>query len=299
MDSVEIIDIFLSNLWLEYGCSDNTIAAYRYDLKIFNTWLNSQKLNIVDVSEANILDYLAVLHDKNLRASSTARFCATIRKFYTHLFLNNYRSDNPTINLTVPKIGRSLPLSLTEVEVENLLKAPNLNKPLEIRDKAMLELLYACGLRVSELTTLNLSSINFKMGALRIIGKGNKERLIPLGEVAEKYLKLYLNNVRQNLIGMENNSQVFLNLKKTTKTSITRQAFWYRIKHYAKRANISKNITPHVLRHSFATHLVNNNADLRVVQLLLGHSSLNTTQIYIHVAKERLKKMHKMHHPRG
>tara|TARA_R110002072_G_scaffold7918_2_gene42052 strand:- start:12505 stop:13440 length:936 start_codon:yes stop_codon:yes gene_type:complete len=298
-----IIEQFLDNIWLEYGLSDNTIISYRYDLKKFTKWLNQQNLALVDINEEDIKKYLEYRYGENLSSKSTARFCASLRKFFNYLILSKLRDNDPTKNLIIPKISRNLPTSLTEEEVELLLNEPKDNSSLEIRDKAMLELLYACGLRISELINLTVNQIDFNQGALRVIGKGNKERLVPIGNMAEQYLKKYLNSARVNLLTnyLDNSHYLFIGggNKRSIHGAITRQAFWYRIKHYSLRANISKNISPHVLRHSFATHLINNNADLRVVQLLLGHSSLSTTQIYIHVAKERLKNMHKIHHPRG
>ena len=298
-----IVDKFLDNIWLEYGLSDNTISSYRYDLKNFIKWLDSQDLNLSKATDSDIKRYLEFRHDKKLSSKSTARFCASLRKFFNFLILSNLRLDDPTNELIIPKISRDLPESLTEQEVEILLSEPKTNIDLEMRDKAMLELLYSCGLRVSELINLKIEQIDFNQGSIRILGKGDKERLVPIGDVAEQSLKNYINIARPNLLEKlkSNNSFLFITSgnKKSKDGKITRQAFWYRIKHYSTRANILKNISPHVLRHSFATHLVNNNADLRVVQLLLGHSSLSTTQIYIHVAKERLKNMHKIHHPRG
>jgi len=299
-----LVEQFLDNIWLEYGLSDNTISSYRYDLKKFIEWLDSINLFLKDISEADIKSYLELRSKKEFSAKSTVRFCASLRKFFNYIILSNLRSDDPTKNLIMPKISRDLPDSLTESEVEQLLNEPKDNLALEARDKAMLELLYACGLRISELINLTVDQIDFTQGSLRIIGKGNKERLVPLGRTAERYLKIYIEKYRKELLDKypkDNIKFLFISAgnKKSLTGKITRQAFWYRIKHYSLRANILKNIYPHSLRHSFATHLVNNNADLRVVQLLLGHSSLSTTQIYIHVAKERLKHIHKTYHLRG
>lgn len=303
-NNTKIVEQFLDSIWLEYGLSDNTISSYRYDLKKFSEWLSLKELYLKDINESDIKSYLAFRNEKEFSAKSTARFCASLRKFFNYLILSNLRSDDPTKNLIMPKIPRELPDSLTELEVEQLLNEPKDSLALEVRDKAMLELLYACGLRISELINLTVDQIDFIQGSLRILGKGNKERLVPLGMAAEKYVKIYINNHRKELLDsyrIDNIKYLFVSggNKKSLSGKITRQAFWYRIKHYSIRANIIKNISPHTLRHSFATHLVNNNADLRVVQLLLGHSSLSTTQIYIHVAKERLKHIHKTYHPRG
>lgn len=299
-----LVEQFLDSIWLEYGLSDNTISSYRYDLKKFTEWLSLKELYLKDINESDIKSYLAFRNEKEFSAKSTARFCASLRKFFNYLILSNLRSDDPTKNLIMPKIPRELPDSLTESEVEQLLNEPKDSLALEARDKAMLELLYACGLRISELINLSVDQIDFIQGSIRILGKGNKERLVPLGRAAEKYIKIYIEKYRKELLDSyrsENIKYLFVSggNKKSLSGKITRQAFWYRIKHYSIRANIIKNISPHTLRHSFATHLVNNNADLRVVQLLLGHSSLSTTQIYIHVAKERLKHIHKTYHPRG
>jgi integrase/recombinase XerD len=286
---------FLQYLYLEQGVSEHTVAAYRYDLIHFITWLSGYDL--LAIGSAQIQGYLSHRFEKGLSARSTARFLSSIRRFFGYAHAQGLRQDNPCQLLVTPKWGRPLPKALTEAEVERLLQVPDITHGIEFRDKVMLELLYACGLRISELIGLELSMLNIQQGVLRVIGKGNKERLIPMGEEACYWIQRYLKEVRSVLLS-KGIVSVFVFVDRQG-VPMTRQAFWYRVKHYAKRLGLSKSISPHVLRHSFATHLVNHDADLRVVQLLLGHSSLSTTQIYIHVAKTRLLAIHAAHHPRG
>lgn len=289
------IDHYLDAMWAEKGLSANSLAAYRRDLTAFADWQITHGRTLMDASRADIADYLAALSHKSSR--SIARLISCLRGFYQFQCRENKLTTNPTLTIATPSIGRPLPTLLTEHNVENLLATPNTDNPLELRDRSMLELLYATGLRITELVTLQLQQINIAQGVVHVTGKGNKERLIPIGEEALIWLNRYYKHSRPLLARLGAlNEAVFLSQHGNR---MTRQAFWYRVKGYAQRANIHKPLSPHTLRHAFATHLINHGADLRVVQLLLGHSDLNTTQIYTHVAQERMKVLHKMHHPRG
>ncbi len=294
----QLIDTFLDALWAERGLSENTMSAYRTDLSGFARWLKSDNsaLTLLAANRENLLAYLAYRVKEGAKPRSTARLLSSMRRFYQYLVREERLSEDPSSRIDAPKLGRSLPKSLSEVEVEALLESPDTSEVLGLRDKTMLEMLYASGLRVSELITLQLSMVNLRQGVVRIIGKGNKERLVPLGEESIQWLERYLEHSRPQLIKNKPSDFLF-----TTRRggSMTRQAFWYIIKRYANTAKIEQGLSPHTLRHSFATHLLNNGADLRVVQMLLGHSDLSTTQIYTHVATERLKEVHKTHHPRG
>ncbi|MBT3625435.1 MAG: site-specific tyrosine recombinase XerD [Gammaproteobacteria bacterium] len=292
-----LIDRFLDALWLEKGLSDNTLKAYRGDLEKFGDWAQRQAKSIIAIRREDILQYLSYRMGKGLKARSTARCLSCLRALYRYLLREKMLSDDPTLRVENPKLGRPLPETLTEQDVERLLAAPDTNTSMGVRDRTMLEVLYACGLRVSELTNLQLSEINLRQGVIRIVGKGSKERLVPMGEesivwvsryLAEARLELLKKNLAQNCVFPSNRG-----------VAMTRQAFWYRIKAHAQTAGIQKKLSPHTLRHAFATHLLNHGADLRVVQLLLGHSDLSTTQIYTHVAQHRMKELHERHHPRG
>ncbi len=281
------LDNFINRLWLEEGKSDHTRSAYRSDLKHFITWLHTQGKALPECLNTDIQHYLAMKLESGSQSKTIARCLASLRKFFIYCH-QNHGLENPTQGIDSPKLGQSLPNTLSERDVEALLNAPDIETPLGLRDRTMLELLYASGLRISELVSLQRSQINLNQGVIRVTGKGNKERLVPLGEVAVNWLKRYGSH----------DSHEYL-FPGTQGQPLTRQAFWYRIKHYAKLADIQSPLSPHTLRHAFATHLINHGADLRVVQLLLGHSSLSSTQIYTHVAKERLKVLHQKHHPRG
>ena len=294
-ESKEIIDLFLDSLWMERGLSKNTLFAYRSDISKYARWLQNQGINITKAGPQNILAYLASTENKSTR--TVARNLSSLRRLYEYLSKEDKVKQNPIKNVEAPRLGRSLPKSLTENEVESLLDAPNTNQPLGLRDKTMLEIIYGTGLRVSELITLTLHQINLRQGVVRVMGKGNKERLVPLGEISTEWLEKYLAHGRNEILG-ENNSTDTLFPSKRGK-SMTRQTFWHIVKRHAIVAGIKKNISPHMLRHAFATHLINHGADLRVVQMLLGHSDISTTQIYTHVARERLKDIHSKHHPRG
>ncbi len=294
-ESKEIIDLFLDSLWMERGLSKNTLFAYRSDISKYARWLQNQGINITKAGPQNILAYLASTENKSTR--TVTRNLSSLRRLYEYLSKEDKVKQNPIKNVEAPRLGRSLPKSLTENEVESLLDAPNTNQPLGLRDKTMLEILYGTGLRVSELITLTLHQINLRQGVVRVMGKGNKERLVPLGEISTEWLEKYLAHGRNEILG-ENNSTDTLFPSRRGK-SMTRQTFWHIVKRHAIVAGIKKSISPHMLRHAFATHLINHGADLRVVQMLLGHSDISTTQIYTHVARERLKDIHSKHHPRG
>jgi len=288
------IDRFLDAQWLERGLSRNTLEAYGRDLGQFDRWLDRASLLAVD--RATIEAYLAnrLVHRQSAR--STARLLSCLRSFYRYLLRESEIPVDPTLNIDSPKLGRPLPKSLSEVDVERLLEAPDSGDFLELRDRAMLELLYASGLRVTELVTLQLGQVSMSQGVVRVMGKGSKERLVPTGEEALAWLRDYCVQSRPLLLRGKVSEVLFPSRRGS---AMTRQTFWYRVKLYALRAGIDTSLSPHTLRHAFATHLINHGADLRVVQLLLGHSDLSTTQIYTHVAQERMKALHAEHHPRG
>ena len=294
--STKIIDQFIDHLWLEDGLSKNTLNSYRLDLNLFSQWLNKDlEKNILDVSQADIQEYLAFKFPTS-KSRSIARLLATLRRLFRYLLRENKIIIDPTLEIQSPKIPKSLPKSLSEEDIESLLAAPNLKKPSGLRDKAMLELLYACGLRVSELVNILLTEISLTEGIVRVTGKGSKTRLVPMGEEAVDWIKKYINEGRKDILKQQSSKYLFVTLRGK---AMTRQAFWYLIKRYSILAKINKPMSPHILRHAFATHLINHGADLRVVQVLLGHSDISTTQIYTHVARERLKNLHESHHPRG
>jgi len=291
-----LIAQFLDHLWLEKGLSDNTRASYRRDLNHFACWLNRHQLGLGEVVRADLQRYLLWRVEQQLRPTSTARLLSTLRGFYRYLLREGQIEADPTLNIDSPRRGRPLPKTLTEAEVELLLAAPDTSTALGLRDRTMLELLYASGLRVSELVGLCLEELNHRLGVLRIVGKGDKERLVPVGEEALAWLRRYLRDGRPELQRDPRVEALFLSQRGQ---AMTRQTFWYRVRRYALEAGIDKPLSPHVVRHAFATHLLNHGADLRVVQMLLGHSSLSTTQIYTHVANARLQALHREHHPRG
>ncbi len=291
-----LIDRFLESLWLEKGLSAHTRAAYRSDLALFNGWLQARDVQLADAGRELILDHLAWRLNEGYKARSTARLLSGLRGFYRFLLREQLISRDPTLQVDLPQLGRPLPKSLSEADVEALLAAPELDDPIGLRDRAMLEVLYACGLRVCELIGLTLEQVNLRQGVLRVFGKGSKERLVPLGEEAIAWIERYSKEARPFLLDGKPSDVLFPSLRGE---QMTRQTFWYRIKHQAKVAGISKSLSPHTLRHAFATHLLNHGADLRVVQMLLGHSDLSTTQIYTHIARARLQELHAQHHPRG
>ena len=292
-----LIETYLDALWLEKGLSDNTLVSYRRDLSQYGKWLCQHAVSdLLAADHAALLKYLGWRTRMGRSPRSSARFLSCIRGFYRYQVREGVLSTDPSLDIDSPKLGRPLPKSLSEREVEQLLAAPDLDKPLEFRDRTMLELLYASGLRVSELISLELSQIGFNQGIVRVMGKGNKERLVPMGEEALDWLQRYMQGTRMELLGNVPSAVLFLSRRGQ---QMTRQAFWYRIKIYARRVPIKSSLSPHTLRHAFATHLLNHGADLRVVQLLLGHSDLTSTQIYTHVARERMTELHAEHHPRG
>ncbi|WP_438970135.1 site-specific tyrosine recombinase XerD [Methylophaga sp.] len=287
---------FLDSLWLESGLSQNTVEAYRRDLLAFAAWLAQFDTDLAAATQPDIQRYQSLRMREGRKVRSEARLLSTLRRFYRYLIREGIRDSDPTAQLESPRLGNPLPDSLTEQEVDDLLAQPDINEPLGLRDRTMLEVLYASGLRVSELVSLKQEQVNMRQGLVRCIGKGNKERLVPMGEEALDWLQQYLYESRPGLLNGKVTDDMFPTRRGK---AMTRQAFWYIIKRYAKQAQIQKTLSPHTLRHAFATHLINHGADLRVVQLLLGHSDLSTTQIYTHVAKERLKQLHGQHHPRG
>jgi len=291
-----VIDRFLDALWLEKGLSDNTRDAYRSDLALFNGWLDERSVRLVEAGREVILDHLAWRLANDYKARSTARLLSGLRGFYRFLLREGAIAVDPTLRVEMPHLGRPLPKALSEADVEALLAAPDTGDPLGLRDRAMLEVLYATGLRVTELVSLRLEQINPRQGVLRTFGKGNKERLVPLGDEAMHWLERYLRQGRGLLLGDKASDVVFPSLRGD---QMTRQTFWHRIKLHAKTTGIASSISPHTLRHAFATHLLNHGADLRTVQLLLGHTDLSTTQIYTHIARARLQELHAQHHPRG
>ena len=291
-----IIDEFIDHLWLEDGLSKNTLNSYRFDLELFSAWLNkSLKKNILDVSQADIQEYLAFKFPTS-KSRSISRLLATLRRLFRYLLRENKINIDPTLEIISPKIPKSLPKILSEEEVELLLNTPNVKTISGLRDKAMLELLYACGLRVSELVSILLTELSMSDGVIRVTGKGSKTRLVPMGEEAVDWMKKYINESRNDILKKKTSKYLFITIRGS---AMSRQGFWYLIKRYSIIAQINKPMSPHMLRHAFATHLINHGADLRVVQMLLGHSDISTTQIYTHVARERLKNLHRSHHPRG
>lgn len=290
------LQLFLDKLWLQQGVSQHTLAAYRSDLSHFQQWLSEHhNCALPAVQRAHFEAYLAYLHHAKRHPRSQARFLSAARKYFRWLLQQGHRSDDPTAHLTSPKQPAALPKSLSEADVNQLLAAPDTASAIGLRDKAMLELLYATGLRVSELVALQLNQVSMRQGLVRIVGKGNKERLVPLGEEALEWLGQYLRYSRPELARGQHDV-VFVSNRGG---QMTRQTFWHRIRQYAVLAGLPNDISPHRLRHAFATHLLNHGADLRALQMLLGHSDIATTQIYTAVAKARLKQLHELHHPRG
>ena len=295
-DSRRLLLQFSDMLLVERGLSKHTVSAYETDIKLFALHLQSaSNVSIKNANRADIMGFLGVRVESGGSARSAARMLSALRRFYGFLLRERFVSEDPTVLIDAPTIGRPLPSTLSETEVRKLLSAPVISTDIGLRDRAMLELLYACGLRVTELVSLNVDQVNLQQGVVRVWGKGNKERLVPMGEAASDWIERYTRDARDNLVkGLT--STLFLSLRGR---EMTRQSFWHRIKAHGLAAGINAHLSPHTLRHAFATHLVNNDADLRVVQLLLGHSDLSTTQIYTHVARERLKYIHAAHHPRG
>ena len=290
----DLIDQFIDFYWLTTGASKNTLSAYRSDLKIFSKWLNNNSL--IDVDKKQIQDYFSYRKDSNISASTQSRMLTCLHSFYQYLSDKQNLKIDPTEQLDYPKLEQKLPVFLNVQEVERLLEAPNSKSLFGQRDRAMLELLYSCGLRVSELINLSYHNINLKDEFIRIHGKGNKERLLPMGEIAIDYLTKYELNSRPVLLKNGQSDSYFLSNRGR---AMSRQNFFYIIKDYASKAGIDKPLSPHSLRHAFATHLVQKGADLRSVQLMLGHSDISSTQLYTHIQNAQLKAQHQKHHPRG
>ena len=296
-NDMALIERFLDTMWMERGLSENTLASYRNDLVKLLQWLEDNHYKCASISAMGLNEYQAYLVDKEYKQTSRARMLSALRRFFQYLHREKIRGDDPTALLMSPKLPQRLPKDLSEDQVNDLLEAPNVDDPLELRDRAMLELLYATGLRVTELVSLTMENLSLRQGVVRVTGKGDKERLVPMGENAVDWIQTFLDQGRPALLGEKSSDVVFPSKRAR---QMTRQTFWHRIKHYAVIAGIDTDkLSPHVLRHAFATHLLNYGADLRVVQMLLGHSDLSTTQIYTHVATERLKQIHQEHHPRS
>lgn len=289
------IDSFIDQLWLEDGLSPNTLASYRNDLKGFAEWAGKQAPSLWQVQSHHVQAYLAHRFPQ-VKVRSINRLIATLRRFYRYALLANLVTQDPTLHIEAPKMPKQLPKTMSESQVEDLLHAPDVNTPLGMRDRAMLELLYASGLRVSELVNITIAEVSTQDGVVRVTGKGSKTRLVPMGQEAAEWIDRYLRQARAEILKGSLSYAVFVTNRGD---AMTRHAFWHLIQRYALQAGISQHISPHVLRHAFATHLLNHGADLRVVQMLLGHADISTTQIYTHVARERLQQLHKMHHPRG
>ncbi|HYW92010.1 MAG TPA: site-specific tyrosine recombinase XerD [Gammaproteobacteria bacterium] len=296
MPEIDVIETFLDALWMERGLAQNTLTAYRTDLSGLSRWLAERGLGLLQARRQHLMDFIAWRVQKGALPRSTARQLSSIRRLYRYLVREQRINEDPSARIEMPSIGRPLPKSLTEGEVEALLSVPDIDDPLGMRDRTMLEVLYATGLRVSELVQLTMGQLNPRQGVLLIRGKGERQRLVPVGEEALEWLRRYMPSARREILRRRTTDRLF-----PTRRSdfMTRQAFWHIIKRYARRAGIRKDLSPHTLRHAFATHMLNHGADLRVVQMLLGHSDLSTTQIYTHVARERLKELHAAHHPRG
>jgi integrase/recombinase XerD len=296
-----LVDAFFDALWLEDGLSKNTLDSYRRDLKLFSGWLaRSASRSLLQAQDADLNGFFASRHASagaKHRASSDARMLSSLKRFYHYCMREGQLKADPTLKLDSPKRVPRFPKTLTEADVEALLAAPDVNVPLGLRDRAMLEVLYASGLRVSELVGMKIFEANLDAGVVRVMGKGSKERLVPLGEEAVDWVKHYLAEARPRLLKKKSPDDALFVTERGA--GMTRQAFWHIIKRHGERAIPGKALSPHVMRHAFATHLVNHGADLRVVQMLLGHADISTTQIYTHVAKERLKRLHAIHHPRG
>ena len=290
------LDVFLDRLWMERGLSLHTLNAYRTDLMLLQRWLVNRRLTLLTATRAELLAYLSERVAAGAKPRTTARSLSSLRGYYQFMLREGRLQHDPSALIDAPRLGRVLPDTLTEAEVETLLAQPNANDDVGMRDRAMLELLYASGLRVSELISVRVDELNMRQGVVRVMGKGQKTRLVPFGEDCHEWLTAYLAQSRAKLAKSIPSDYVFITRRGGP---MTRQAFWYAIKRYARAANITRPLSPHTLRHAFATHLLNHGADLRALQLLLGHSNLSTTQIYTHVARERLKLLHAQHHPRG
>jgi integrase/recombinase XerD len=288
------IEAFTDAIWMERGLAENTLISYRADLLKFSNWLKGRDLDLSNTRREDVLDFLTSLAAAPPR--SAARRLSSLRRYFQWALREGQIERDPSVQIDSPRLGRPLPKSLTEAQVEQLVLAPNLETALGIRDRSMLETLYATGLRVSELVGVDIRNLNLRQGVVRVRGKGDKERLVPLGEEAIDWLETYIGSARAELLNGRGVDALFVTRRGGP---MTRQAFWYLIKRYALVAGINTPLSPHTLRHAFATHLLDHGADLRVVQMLLGHSDISTTQIYTHVARQRLQDLHAKHHPRG
>lgn len=295
-NDLSLIETFLDTLWAEQGLSDNTLSAYRSDLENYARWSLQNNIALASAKQSDLQRFLGKRVREGVTPRTSARQLSSLRRFYRYMLRESLISIDPSAEIESPRLGKPLPGSLSESEVERLLSTPDTTTTLGLRDRAMLETLYASGLRVSELVSLVLHQLSLEQGLVKIIGKGSKERLVPLGEEAIRWLDRYLKDARPQLVKGRPTDAVF---PSNRGRAMSRQTFWHSLKRHAATARINKNISPHTLRHAFATHLVNHGADLRVVQMLLGHSDLSTTQIYTHIARERLKQVHAAHHPRG
>ncbi|MBI5919896.1 MAG: site-specific tyrosine recombinase XerD [Nitrosomonadales bacterium] len=295
--SAALLDEFCDALWLEDGLARNSIESYRRDLNKFAVWQGKRGKILLATEHADIQDFLHYLvQQEKAKATSTSRALSSLKRLFRHLIRQNRIETDPTLLIDSPKLPRTLPKTLTEADVELLLNAPDAQSPLGLRDRAMLEVLYASGLRVSELVGIKVTQVSLNDGIVRVTGKGGKERLAPLGEDAQDWIQRYLEDARPVLLAGRLSDELFVTQRGE---GMTRQMFWYLIKKHAREGGLFKPLSPHTLRHAFATHLLNHGADLRVVQMLLGHADISTTQIYTHVARERLKALHTEHHPRG
>jgi integrase/recombinase XerD len=292
------IEQFLDTMWMEKGLSENTLRSYGVDLKAFTFWLDQNGSELINADYSEVQAFLAYRFEHKYSARSTARMISTLRRFYRYQYRSKIIAEDPTALIELPKIPSTLPKILSEDQVEALLDAPDTKNLIGYRDRTMLELIYACGLRVSELVGLQLEQVELSQGWVRVIGKGNKERLVPIGDEALYWLDKYIREIRPDILKRKDQTanEVFVTNRAK---GMTRQAFWYAIKKYATLADIGNKLSPHTMRHAFATHLLNHGADLRVVQMLLGHSNLSTTQIYTYVANQRLQDLYDKHHPRA
>ena len=295
-ESKLLIETFLDSLWLEKNLSQNTLSSYKNDLQKFRNFLEKNNKTVLNADHFLILSFLSMLLDQGFSSKTVSRNISSLKSFYKYLISVDHLKLNPMSNIDAPKSGLFLPTTLTVEETQLILDAPNEKRPIELRDKAMLYALYATGMRISELISLNMHNIDLVRGSVQVIGKGGKERMIPLTDDAIKFIKIYTKEAREILNKGKDHNNLFLS---THGKQISRHSFWHRIKAYLKRVNINKDVHPHTLRHAFATHMLNNGADLRSVQLLLGHSDLATTQIYTHIAQTEIQNIHKKHHPRG
>ena len=296
----KLIQDFISKIWLEDGLSSNTRNSYKHDLYGWSNWLETNgSKGLLSATKSDLNHYLVARFESCLKPTSTRRCLSSLRRFYKVMVRDGEIESDPTADIISPKIPKTLPSHLSESQVEQILAAPDVKDQFGLRDKAMLETLYASGLRVSELVNLDLVQLDRKVGVIKVIGKGSKERIVPMGEEALGCIDRYLDNARGKILKNLSSNKLFVTDKGRNRPNITRQAFWFRLRRYANAVGIRVKVSPHTLRHAFATHLLNHGADLRVVQLLLGHSDISTTQIYTHVARERLKQIHSAHHPRG